>query len=131
MYGRPADTEEVMLPILEAHSGLKVEQDFFLRHSPERVDPGNKRYTTKNTSKIPGGVGPFSLEVGTAFYTATIEYLVPVSSTRAAELVKVFENTFRAVNIALVNELALLCGKMDLNRRRPEFVRDGKKWSGP
>lgn len=110
----PGTTEEVMLPILE-ESGLKVEQDFYLCHSPERVDPGNKRYTTKNTSKVVGGVGPASLEAATAFYAQTIEHLVPVSSARAAELVKVFENTFRAVNIALVNELALLCDKMDLN----------------
>lgn len=110
----PGTTEEVMRPILE-ESGLKAEQDFFLCHSPERVDPGNKRYTTKNTSKVVGGVGPASLEAATAFYAQTIEHLVPVTSARAAELVKVFENTFRAVNIALVNELALLCDKMGLN----------------
>lgn len=110
----PGTTEEVMLPILES-SGLKVEKDFYLCHSPERVDPGNKRYTTKNTSKVIGGVGPESLEVGVSFYRQTIKNIVPVSSTRAAELVKVFENTFRAVNIALVNELALLCDKMGLN----------------
>ncbi|WP_337844912.1 nucleotide sugar dehydrogenase [Thermus sp.] len=110
----PGTTEEVMLPILEG-SGLKVEQDFFLAHSPERVDPGNKRYTTKNTTKVVGGVGPESLEVAVAFYSQTIEQVVPVSSTKAAELVKVFENTFRAVNIALVNELALLCDRMGLN----------------
>jgi len=110
----PGTTEEVMLPILES-SGLKVEQDFFLCHSPERVDPGNKRYTTKNTSKVVGGVGPESLEVAQAFYGQTIKHVVPVSSARAAELVKVFENTFRAVNIALVNELALLCDKMGLS----------------
>lgn len=110
----PGTTEEVMRPILE-ESGLKAEQDFFLCHSPERVDPGNKRYTTRNTSKVVGGVGPASLEAATAFYAQTIEHLVPVTSARAAELVKVFENTFRAVNIALVNELALLCDKMGLN----------------
>jgi nucleotide sugar dehydrogenase len=110
----PGTTEEVMLPILE-ESGLKAEQDFFLCHSPERVDPGNKRYTTRNTSKVVGGVDPASLEAATAFYAQTIEHLVPVTSARAAELVKVFENTFRAVNIALVNELALLCDKMGLN----------------
>ncbi|MDD5764410.1 MAG: nucleotide sugar dehydrogenase, partial [Candidatus Bipolaricaulis anaerobius] len=110
----PGTTEEVMLPILEA-SGLRVEEDFFLVHSPERVDPGNKRYTTKNTTKIIGAVGPRSLEVGQAFYSQTIERMVPVSSAKAAELVKVFENTFRAVNIALVNELATLCDRMGLN----------------
>lgn len=110
----PGTTEEVMLPILE-RSGLKVEKDFYLAHSPERVDPGNKRYTTKNTNKVVGGVGPNSLEVAEAFYRATIEHMVPVSSAKAAELVKVFENTYRAVNIALVNELALLCDRMNLN----------------
>ncbi|MGB9919730.1 MAG: nucleotide sugar dehydrogenase [Moorellales bacterium] len=110
----PGTTEEVMLPILEA-GGLKAEQDFFLVHSPERVDPGNKRYTTRNTSKVVGGVGPNSLEVGVTFYRQTVKEVVPVSSARAAELVKVFENTFRAVNIALVNELAQLCDRMGLN----------------
>jgi len=110
----PGTTEEVMLPILEA-SGLKLNQDFFLAHSPERVDPGNARYTTKNTNKVVGGVGPESLEVALAFYSQTIEQVVPVSSAKAAELVKVFENTFRAVNIALVNEIMLLCDRMDLN----------------
>ncbi|MCH8314439.1 MAG: nucleotide sugar dehydrogenase [Planctomycetes bacterium] len=110
----PGTTDEVMLPILEG-SGLKVEEDFFLAHSPERVDPGNQRYTTKNTSTIVGGVGPRSLEVAVAFYRQTILEVVPVSSTKAAELVKVFENTFRAVNIALVNELTLLCDRMGLS----------------
>jgi UDP-N-acetyl-D-glucosamine dehydrogenase len=110
----PGTTEEVMLPLLEA-SGLKVERDFFLAHSPERVDPGNARYTTKNTTKVVGGVGPNSQTVAVTFYRQTIDRVVPVSSANAAELVKVFENTFRAVNIALVNELALLCDRMGLN----------------
>jgi nucleotide sugar dehydrogenase len=110
----PGTTEELMLPILEG-SGLKAERDFFLVHSPERVDPGNQRYTTRNISKVVGGVGPASLEVGVAFYRQTVAHVVPVSSARAAELVKVFENTFRAVNIALVNELAMLCDRMGLN----------------
>jgi len=110
----PGTTDEVMVPILET-SGLKVERDFFLAHSPERVDPGNKRYTTKNTTKVVGGVGPESQKVAVAFYSQTIERIVPVSSAGAAEMVKVFENTFRAVNIALVNELALLCDRMGLN----------------
>lgn len=110
----PGTTEEVLLPIL-ASSGLRVEVEFFLAHSPERVDPGNKRYTTKNTTKVVGGVGPESLAVACAFYEQTIERVVPLSSAKAAELVKVFENTFRAVNIALVNELALLCDRMGLN----------------
>ena len=110
----PGTTEEVVQPILE-RSGLKADEDFFLAHSPERVDPGNKRWKTKNTAKVVGGVGPNSLEVAKAFYEQIIETVVPVSSARAAELVKVYENTFRAVNIALVNELALLCDRMGLN----------------
>lgn len=110
----PGTTEEVMLPILRA-SGLEVERDFFLAHSPERVDPGNKRYTTKNTTKVVGGVGPLSHRLAVAFYRETIEKVVGVSSAKTAELVKVFENTFRAVNIALVNELAQLCDRMNLS----------------
>jgi nucleotide sugar dehydrogenase len=110
----PGTTDEVMLPILEG-SGLKVERDIFLAHSPERVDPGNKRYTTKNTTKVVGGVGPESQKLAVAFYSQTIERVVPVSSSKAAELVKVYENTFRAVNIALVNEMALLCDRLGLN----------------
>lgn len=110
----PGTTEEVMKPILE-ESGLEAGVDFFLAHSPERVDPGNKRYTTKNTNKVVGGSDPVSLEVATCFYNQTIEHIVPVSSTKAAELVKVYENTFRAVNIALANEVALLCDRMELD----------------
>jgi nucleotide sugar dehydrogenase len=110
----PGTTQEIMLPILES-SGLEVERDFFLAHSPERVDPGNARYTTKNTNKVVGGVGPNSQNVAVAFYSQTIEKVVPVSSAEAAEMVKVFENTFRAVNIALVNELSMLCDRMGLN----------------
>ena len=89
----PGTTEELMLPIL-LQSGLKLNEDFFLAHSPERVDPGNQRYTTKNTNKIVGGVGEESQEVAMAFYSQTIEHVVPVSSAKAAELAKVFENTF-------------------------------------
>ena len=110
----PGTTEEVMKPILE-ESDLEAGVDFFLAHSPERVDPGNKRYTTKNTNKIVGGSDPVSLEVAMCFYNQTIEHIVPVSSTKAAELVKVYENTFRAVNIALANEVALLCDRMGLD----------------
>ena len=110
----PGTTEEVMLPLLEKND-LKAEEDFYLAHSPERVDPGNKRYSTKNTTKVVGGIGPASLELALCFYSQTIEQVVPVSSAKAAELVKVFENTFRAVNIALVNELAVLCDRMGLN----------------
>ena len=110
----PGTTEEVMLPILSG-SNLRVDEDFFLVHSPERVDPGNKRYTTKNTTKVVGGVGPISTKVGELFYAQTISKVVPMSSARAAEMVKVYENTFRAVNIALVNELALLCDRLKLD----------------
>jgi UDP-N-acetyl-D-glucosamine dehydrogenase len=110
----PGTTEEVMLPILRS-SGLQVDVDFFLAYSPERVDPGNKRYTTKNTSKVVGAAGPASLKVAVAFYEQTIERVVTVSSAKAAELTKVFENTFRAVNIALVNELTMLCDRLHLN----------------
>jgi UDP-N-acetyl-D-glucosamine dehydrogenase len=111
----PGTTDEVMRPILENVSGLKQGEDFFLAHSPERVDPGNLRYTTKNTSKVVGASDPHSLAIAKLFYEQTIDHVVPVSSAKAAELVKVFENTFRAVNIALVNELAILCDRMGLN----------------
>jgi UDP-N-acetyl-D-glucosamine dehydrogenase len=110
----PGTTEEVLLPLF-ARSGLSVGKDFFLAHSPERVDPGNARYTTKNTNKVVGGVTPECLEVAQAFYSQTILNVVPVSSPRVAEITKVFENTFRAVNIALVNELALLCDRMGID----------------
>jgi UDP-N-acetyl-D-glucosamine dehydrogenase len=110
----PGTTDEVMRPLLE-RSGLKQGEEFWLAHSPERVDPGNKRYTTKNTNKVVGASDPWSLDLATCFYQQTIDHIVPVSSAKAAELVKVFENTFRAVNIALVNELALLCDRLGLN----------------
>jgi UDP-N-acetyl-D-glucosamine dehydrogenase len=111
----PGTTDDLMRPILEETSGLKQGVDFFLAHSPERVDPGNVRYSTKNTNKVVGASDPNSLEVSTLFYQQTIDHVVPVSSAKAAELVKVFENTFRAVNIALVNELALLCDRMEID----------------
>jgi len=110
----PGTTQELVLPIL-ASSGLEVERDFFVVHSPERVDPGNGCYATRNTPKIVGGIGPASLRVGTAFYAQMVDRVVPVSSAQAAEMAKVFENTFRAVNIALVNELAMLCDPLGLN----------------
>lgn len=110
----PGTTEEVILPVLEK-TGLKVGQDFFLAFSPERVDPGNKRFTTKNTSKVVGGMTPVCLEIAYALYNQTISNVVPVSSPAAAELTKVFENTYRAVNIALVNELMMLCDRMGID----------------
>lgn len=110
----PGTTQEVILPKLQ-ESGLKVGEDFFLAYSPERVDPGNKRFTTNNISKVVGGVTPACLEVAYTFYDQTIQQVVPVSSPAVAEITKVFENTYRAVNIALVNELMLLCNKMGLD----------------
>jgi len=110
----PGTTEEVLLPCL-SHSGLVVGRDFFLAFSPERVDPGNQRYTTKNTNKLVGGVTPACLEVASRFYSQTILTVLPVASPRVAEMAKVFENTFRAVNIALVNEMALLCDRMKIS----------------
>src|SRR5579862_3498806 len=110
----PGTTDGVLLPILE-RSGLRVGEDFFLCFSPERVDPGNARYTTKNTNKIVGGVTAACLDAGTSFYEQTILEVLPVSSPRVAELTKVFENTFRAVNIALVNEMAMLCDRLGIN----------------
>ncbi|HWQ72193.1 MAG TPA: nucleotide sugar dehydrogenase [Desulfitobacteriaceae bacterium] len=110
----PGTTQEVILPLLEER-GLKVGKDFFLAFSPERVDPGNKRFTTKNTSKVVGGVTPVCLEIAYTLYAQTIINVVPVSSPAAAELTKVFENTYRAVNIAMVNELMLLCDRMGLD----------------
>lgn len=110
----PGTTDEVIRPVLE-ETGFRQGIDFFLAHSPERVDPGNKRYTTKNTNKVVGASDPNSLTVAKLFYEQTIETVVPVSSAKAAELIKIFENTFRAVNIALVNELALLCDRMNID----------------
>ncbi len=110
----PGTTDEVILPIL-SRSGLKPDEDFFLTHSPERVDPGNAKFRTSNTPKVVGGIGPNSLNVGVVFYSQTVETVVPVSGTQVAEMSKVFENTFRAVNIALVNELTQLCNRMNLN----------------
>ncbi|MBV8490698.1 MAG: nucleotide sugar dehydrogenase [Candidatus Eremiobacteraeota bacterium] len=110
----PGTTNEVLLPLLE-RSGLKVGEDFFLCFSPERVDPGNARYTTKNTNKVVGGVTPACLDVGTCFYEQTILDVLPVSSPKVAEMTKVFENTFRAVNIAMVNEMAMLCERLGID----------------
>lgn len=110
----PGTTEEVLLKML-AQSGLKVGEDFFLSFSPERVDPGNARYTTKNTSKVVGGVTATCLDVAMCFYQQTIQNVVPVRSPKVAEMTKVFENTFRAVNIALVNEMTLLCDRLNIS----------------
>ncbi len=110
----PGTTREVMLPALEG-TGLKVGEDFFLCFSPERVDPGNQEWKTKNTPKVIGGVTPACTEVGLAVYERFIDTMVAVSSTEAAEMVKILENTFRAVNIALVNEVALIADRLDVD----------------
>src|ERR1044071_4367052 len=110
----PGTTREIMLPALES-TGLKVGKDFFLAFSPERVDPGNPVYQTKNTPKVVGGITPNCLEVVCALYQPAIDTLVPVSTTEAAELVKLLENTFRSVNIGLVNEMAIVCDKLGVN----------------
>jgi len=110
----PGTTDEVVQPMLEA-KGLRADVDFFLAFSPERVDPGNQRFTTKNIPKIVGGVGPSSTDAAAALYESSVERVVRVSSTRVAEMVKLLENTFRAVNIGLVNEIALMCHKMNIN----------------
>lgn len=110
----PGFTREVLLPKLE-QSGLKVDQDFYLAFSPERVDPGNAKFQTKNTPKVIGATSPRGLEHAMALYSSYIDRLVPVSSTDAAEMVKLLENTFRAVNIGLVNEVAIMCQRLDLD----------------
>jgi UDP-N-acetyl-D-glucosamine dehydrogenase len=113
----PGTTEEVIKPCLEA-TGLRVGEDCFLAFSPERIDPGqtnSKGYTVENTPKVVGGTTPGCTELAATFYAGVTSQVVPVSSPRVAELTKLFENIFRSVNIALVNELALLCDRMGLN----------------
>src|SRR3954462_10448974 len=110
----PGTTREIMLPALEG-TGLKVGQDFFLAFSPERVDPGNSRYGTRNTPKVVGGITADCRRVAVALYQPAIDTLVPVSTTEAAELVKLLENTFRSVNIGLVNEMAIVCDKLGVD----------------
>jgi UDP-N-acetyl-D-glucosamine dehydrogenase len=110
----PGTTEEVVQPLLE-ETGLKAGVDFFLAFSPERVDPGNPTYQTHNVPKVIGGYTPECSKLAAALYGSAIKTLVPVSSTRVAEMVKLLENTFRAVNIGLVNELALMCDRMNID----------------
>jgi UDP-N-acetyl-D-glucosamine dehydrogenase len=110
----PGTTREIMLPALES-TGLTVGDDFFLAFSPERVDPGNAKYHTRNTPKVVGGITEACRQVCCALYQPAIDTLVPVSSTEAAELVKLLENTFRSVNIGLVNELASVCDKLGVD----------------
>jgi len=110
----PGTTREIMLPALES-TGLRVGQDFFLAFSPERVDPGNPHYGTRNTPKVVGGITEDCRRVAVALYQPAIDTLVPVSTTEAAELVKLLENTFRSVNIGLVNEMAIVCDKLGVD----------------
>jgi UDP-N-acetyl-D-glucosamine dehydrogenase len=110
----PGTTDEVVQPMLEA-GGFTAGEDFLLAFSPERVDPGNAQYTTRQIPKVVGGHGAASTEVAAALYGRVVASVVPVSSTRVAEMVKLLENTFRAVNIGLVNEIALMSRKMDID----------------
>ena len=110
----PGTTEEVILPMLERDE-FKVGRDFFVAFSPERVDPGNPRFNTKNIPKVVGGITPACTEVACELYRSSLTTVVPVSSAKVAETVKLLENTFRSVNIGLVNEIALMCNKMDID----------------
>jgi UDP-N-acetyl-D-glucosamine dehydrogenase len=110
----PGTTDELLLPMLES-KGLKVGKDFFLCFSPERVDPGNAKFQTKNIPKVVGGITPACTESGALFYGQALDHVVPVSSTRVAEMVKLLENTFRMINIGLVNEMAIMCDRMNIN----------------
>ena len=110
----PGTTREILLPALES-TGLRVGEDFFLAFSPERVDPGNPVYLTRNTPKVVGGITDACRRVAVSLYQPAIDVLVPVSTTEAAELVKLLENTFRSVNIGLVNEMAIVCDKLGVD----------------
>lgn len=112
----PGTTEELLLPLLEEGSGLTCGQDFYLGFSPERVDPGNLKYKTKNTPKVVGGVGADATEVIAAMYRAVLESdVLEVSSPRVAEMEKILENTYRNINIGLANEMAIICDKMKID----------------
>jgi UDP-N-acetyl-D-glucosamine dehydrogenase len=110
----PGTTDEVVRPALES-GGLEAGKDFALAFSPERIDPGNKTYNTKNIPKVVGGHTAACTEVAKALYEQSVETVIPVSSTQVAEMVKLLENTFRSVNIGLVNEIAMMCGSLDIN----------------
>jgi len=110
----PGTTDEVVLPILEK-GGANLDRDFFLAFSPERVDPGNIKFKTKDIPKIVGGVTKKSTELSRIFYSQIIKNVMPVSSSKSAEMVKLLENTFRSVNIGLVNEIALMCHKLGID----------------
>jgi UDP-N-acetyl-D-glucosamine dehydrogenase len=111
----PGTTDELVQPILESGSKLQAGRDFFLVFSPEREDPGNPHFGTKNIPKVVGGLTKDCLEAGCALYGAAVEQVVPVQSTRTAEMVKLFENIYRAVNIALVNETKMVCHRLNID----------------
>lgn len=111
----PGTTRELTLPKLEETSGLKVGKDFFLAFSPERVDPGRQDFTTINTPKVLGGITPVCCDVAVAWYSQALKKVVPVSSAEVAEMAKLLENTFRMINIGLVNELALMCDRLGVD----------------
>jgi UDP-N-acetyl-D-glucosamine dehydrogenase len=110
----PGTTDELVRPVLEK-TGLRAGEDFFLCFSPERVDPGNPQFHTKNIPKVVGGTTPACTEMGALFYSQALETVIPVRSTQVAEMVKLLENTFRMINIGLVNELAIMCGRMNID----------------
>ncbi len=110
----PGTTDELLLPMFEA-GGRRAGRDFFLCFSPERVDPGNPLHQTANIPKVVGGVTPECTRMGALFYSQALEKVVPVSSTQVAEMVKLLENTFRMINIGMVNELAMMCSRMGIN----------------
>jgi UDP-N-acetyl-D-glucosamine dehydrogenase len=111
----PGTTRELMYPRLTGQSGLQIGEDIFICFSPERVDPGRKDWTTYNTPKVIGGITPACAEVAAAWYAGAIETVVPVSSAEAAEMAKLLENTFRMINIGLVNELAIMCERLGVS----------------
>ena len=111
----PGTTREMVLPVLEGMDGLQVGKDFFLAFSPERVDPGREDWTTINTPKVMGGITPDCGEVATAWYDQALETIVPVSTCEVAEMAKLLENTFRMINIGLVNELAIMCDRLKID----------------
>jgi len=111
----PGTTREMVLPVLTEKSGLTVGEDLFVAFSPERVDPGRTDWTTKNTPKVVGGMTEACTKVASAWYAQALDTVVPVSSTEVAEMAKLLENTFRMINIGLVNELALMCDRLGVD----------------
>jgi UDP-N-acetyl-D-glucosamine dehydrogenase len=111
----PGTTREILLPTLTEQSGLTVGEDFFLAFSPERVDPGREDWTTYNTPKVIGGITPACTEVAANWYQLALKTVVPVSSTESAEMTKLLENTFRMINIGLVNEMAIMCDRLGID----------------